>query len=235
MDEPRIGVFLTTCDEDRHWLPQWVEEVDRLGLDFTVHFDRCSLATVNLLLQHRRCVGCTSQDNPKIEYTECHKQGPFDLLVKQGYDWVLLIDSDETLEKDAPTKLRQIVQDHKDDDCLGLKYRTLWDTRGCLRVDGPLGCGYHVKLYNLMGGRRWSFKNPIVNGAYILGRRSGDYREVKVDLVCLNHGAMTEELRRLHKERWDRIYGALGGNPYGFWNYCLDPSINSVIVDNPYL
>lgn len=216
--QKRLAVYLTTCEEDSCWADQYLAEIDRLDLPFAVHFDRCSQATVGRFISHPRCLGHTRQDDPKVDYTERDKQGSFDIVAAAGFQWALQLDSDETLERQAPVKLWQTLDDYHDADCIGLRYVSLWETPQQIRVDGPFSSGYHVKLYHLQG-RGWTFRQPTVNGAYI---NSPHYKEVKAPLVCLNWGAMTHELRIQHKSRWDRIYTRLAGkNPYGFWDYSL--------------
>jgi hypothetical protein len=59
----------------------------------------------------------------------------------------------------------------------------------------------------------------------------------KADLVCLHAGMMTPELRRLHKERWDRIYStALRGdpNPLGFWRQAIETEKDAVLIRHGY-
>lgn len=234
----KIAAYLTICEEDAWLVPQWLAEVERLDIDFAVHFDRCSTTTKKPFTYHPRCTGYTSQDDPKREYSEHDKQRAFDIIVHNGYEWALHLDADETLEKEGPAKMRLVIAEHGKTgvDCIALRYLSLWEDAKHIRIDGPFGNGYHVKLYNLTDERKWLFSNPTVNGAYIQGRHRNCYQEKKCDLVCLNHGAMTHELRVLHKERWDRIYGAVSGNPYGFWNYSLDyEKYPPVIMENPYL
>lgn len=37
-----ICAFTSICQEDERWVDQYLAEVDRLKMDFCVHFDRCS-------------------------------------------------------------------------------------------------------------------------------------------------------------------------------------------------
>lgn len=49
---------------------------------------------------------------------------------------------------------------------------------------------------------------------------------------------MTPALRRLHKERWDKIYSAaLRGdpNPYGFWKNAVETEAAAVTEPHDYL
>lgn len=244
MNSKRVAAYLTICEDDAWLVPQWIAEVERLQIDFAVHFDRCSVETKKLFTYHPDCTGYTSQDDPNKEYTEHDKQRSFDMLVLNRYDWGLQLDADETLEKNGPVLLRQTIDEYekKETDYIGLRYVSLWNDKEHIRVDGPFAKGYHVKLYNLTNGRRWKFAEPTVNGAYLMkpdGKKQANERVKggKCDLVCLNHGAMTHELRLKHKERWDRIYThAVGSQIYGFWNYSLDyEKFPPVVHPNPYL
>lgn len=245
MNSKRIAAYLTICSQDAWLARQWLAETERLGIDFAVHFDRCSPETKRHFTYNACCTGYTSNDNPEVEYTEHDKQRCFNILVENGYEWALQLDADETLEKDAVTKLPRVLesQEAAGADCVGLRYVSLWDDLEHIRVDGPFASGYHVKLYNLKGGRKWKFAEPTVNGAYLMDvsgqykKKKGAVTETRCDLVCINHGTMTHELRVQHKQRWDAIYTRLVGNqPYQFWNYSLDyEAYPPVVVPNPYL
>ncbi len=229
----RIGVYSSICEEDAVWIDQYLAEVERLGFPFAVNFDRCSEATKDRLRNHRLCTGWTVQDDPAVEFTEQHKQGAFDLLEMQKFDWALAWDVDETWEREAPAKFATLAEVGVDYyDC---PWKNLWDDTAHIRVDGPFSLGHRVKLYRLKQGWRWHFDSPITNGA----KHTDPHREPtlgELDLTCLHHGMMTHEMREQHKARWDRIYGtAVGRNPYGFWDHALDQTITPKIITHGYL
>lgn len=223
----KLGVYTAVCEEDRGWIDQYLAELERLALPFAVHLDRCSRETSKRLRQHRLCFGAT-QHHGKEEFNERHKQGVFDLVVGGGFDWAIAVDVDETFEKDAPAMLATLACDTAD--YLQTMWLNLWGDREHIRIDGPFEFPLRVKLYRLNSGIRWFFDHPITNG---LKQRPGCREPVKgiFPLRCLHWGMMTLELRRQHKERWDRIYtAAVGGNPYKFWDYALDEATHPPVV-----
>lgn len=213
-----IGVFTSICEEDAVWIPQYLREVDRLGVFFVMHFDRCSDHTKHAILSNNRCVGYTEQNDQTVEFHEMQKQGVFDKLVNMRYKWAMAWDIDETYEREAKRKLRLLTR--RTEDALVTWWYNLWGDINHIRVDGHFSTGYRVKFYNLSRSP-WTFESKITNGAK-LSRPIAYHRS---DLVCLHHGMMTDELRRMHKTRWDRIYTtALRGdpNPYGFWKDAIN-------------
>lgn len=242
----QVGAFITTCEEDVRWAAQLLAEVERMGIPFSVHFDRCSQSTVDGMALHHLCVGYTRQDDPSVEYTEMHKQGALDILSREGFDWALHWDADETWEKLGPTKLQDVVAKHDAADYLKVLWLNLWGDKDHIRVDTLFNHPPRVKLYNLQhdvrtgARRRWMFDHKITYGCKMAdkdGRPMNGVGDcVQTDLACLHHGNMTREMREFHKARWDRIYTqAVGNNPYGFWNYQLD-EVNHppTVIDNLY-
>lgn len=245
----RLGVFTSVCEEDARWVPQYLGEIERLGTPFAMHLDRCSPETKAVIISHPLCIGTTSQDDPKIEYTEQHKQGPMDLLrISNRFSWALHWDIDEVWEKDAPKKLASVLA--LDVDYAQVTWLNLWNDVEHIRIDGVFNYPPRVKLYNLKGGRYWYFDHAITYGGKML-----DLKKVKegcrlrdcmmegvgkgflTDITCLHHGNITRELREFHKARWDRIYSAaVGSNPLGFWNLLVD-EVNHppVVVRHDYL
>jgi hypothetical protein len=194
------------------------------------------------MLDHGLCRGHTFQDDPTVEFNEQHKQQVLD-KVASLYHWGLAWDIDETFETEAAQLMPQFHEQFANFDYVSTRWLNIWGKSNLIRIDGLLAEGRHVKFYNLKSGR-WVFDNPITNGAKLVGRGVDDtaiFKECRYgisELVCLHWGLMTHELRIQHKERWDRIYSiALRGdkNPYGFWNYVLDPSINPITVKHGYL
>lgn len=212
-----ICAFTSVCEEDACWVPQYLAEIARLEMPFCVHLDRCSERTSQLFFDSPWFISST--ERRRGEFNEQHKQGVLDLVATAGFKWAFAWDIDETYEKDAPAKLKELCK--LDVDNVDTVWLNLWDDKDHIRVDPPFDTGHRVKLYNMESGR-WTFEHKIVNGAKIVGRKCSLH---KSDLVCLHWGMMTLELRKMHKERWDRIYStALRGdpNPYGFWKHALE-------------
>lgn len=241
---PSVCIFSSICQEDFHWLDQYLAEVDRLGIPFAMHFDRCRNWTKEKVRRHPRCIGTTEQDNHDLEFNETHKQQVFDLVFHSGFDWAMAWDVDETYERGARRKIEEITR--LDADYVDVNWVNLWGDEKHIRIDGPFSCGHRVKFYNLRRNR-WAFLSPITNGPKIVdsngrpvsGRiNPSRERETRYDLTCLHHGMMTAEMRRFHKARWDRIYStALRGdsNPYKFWEYaCDEETYPPTIVEHDY-
>ncbi len=227
-----IGVYTSICEEDACWIDQYLKEMKRLGLRFIVHLDRCSQATKKLIAQSKYCRDYTEQLDPKVEFTEQHKQEAFDLLKVHGFDWAMAWDIDETWELNAPMKLDWV--ERSEADYLDCPWYNLWEDPKHIRIDHHHSSGHRVKFYRLSPEFTWKFDHPITNGLTGLGTDRPPILD-ELNFVCLHHGMMTEELRLQHKERWDRIYtAAVGGNPYGFWNDALDKSIKTITVRHGY-
>jgi len=229
--------YLTICEEDAHWIPQYLAGMEHMNLPFGVFFDRCSDDTVGRLMSHPLCIKSFRQDDPTLEYTEQSKQAVFDLLLEAKPKWIVYTDSDEIWEKDAPDKFKEILK--RPEDYLRAIWVNCWNDVNHIRVDTIFSNAPRVKFYNVQGNRRWRFDHPITNGAKLLdrdGKPTPYAKKGDTDLVCLHTGLMTRELREQHKARWDRIYTtAVGNNPYGFWNYCLDEETYPPTVEpNPY-
>lgn len=227
-----VAAFTSVCEEDAHWLDKYFAEIERLGIGFTMHLDRCSLETKKRVRGHPHCLGTSAQVDPSREFEEWDKQEAFD-LTRQTANWALAWDVDETWETKAAEKLKTI------DEQVGLMidavlcpWWNLWDTPEFIRIDRSFSSRGRVKLYNLRD-RSWKFDHKITNGAKLLDR---PLIYANIDMACLHWGMMTQEQRLFHKERWDRIYGrAVGANPYGFWNMACDTSIEPVLVKHGYL
>lgn len=218
----KIAAYTSVCEEDAQWFEQYLNEVARLNVDFVVHFDRCSEETKRLFKLHPNLVGHTEQNDPAIEFNETQKQGMMDILSGLKYDWIMAWDVDETWEKDFVDKIK--VLETIEADYIDLPWVNLWGDKYWIRKDGVFAGGHRVKFYR-MGNWGWYFDHAITNGAKHKKVYQDDPDPVlgKIDLICIHHGMMTQELRELHKARWDRIYGAaVGANPYGFWNAALD-------------
>jgi hypothetical protein len=222
------------CEEDAGWLEQYQAEADRLEMPHVVHLDRCSALTRWRVAAHRLCVGTTRQDGPAVEFRETHKQMALDVVAGLGYDWAMAWDVDETYEAGARQLIAEACEAAGEADCIDIRWLNLWGDVRHIRADGSWLAGHRVKMLNLQGGRRWRFDHPITNGPKLVGREGVTVRH---PLVCLHHGMMTPEMRRMHKARWDRIYStALRGdpNPYGFWASAIESEDQAVTVRHGY-
>jgi hypothetical protein len=223
-----VCAFTAVCEEDARWLPQYLAEAERLRMHFFVHFDRCQPSTKLPVCVHPLCRGWSQNDDPDSVFDETHKQAVLSLAEKDSWGWAMAWDVDETFEKHARAKILDVAE-YADVDHVRVRWVNLWGDVNHCRVDGPFEVGRRVKFYRLNAGVRWVFRDPKVNGPkpiYLDGRTaSADDRELRLrdsDLACLHHGMMTREDCLLHKERWDRIYGRHGGNPYRTWEYAAD-------------
>lgn len=237
---PNVCAFTSILDEDCVWIDQYLKEVDRLGMPFAVHFDRCS-ADTKRKLRHAHRVGWTSQDDPDVEFDETHKQAVFDLVVRKGFDWALAWDVDEVFEKGAVDRCRQLCS-LTNYDQMTVRWLNLWENDHHVRVDGPFSVVDRVKWYNLRS-QRWKFNHVVINGARAVDEWGIPYevpgrpsrREMRLynsELVMLHHGLKTEALRLQHKDRWDRIYGRVGGNPYKIWQYAVNEKEYPPVVES---
>jgi hypothetical protein len=234
-----VCAFTSLIEEDACWLPQYLREAERLAMPFAMLLDRCSEATAERVRSHPLCVGVARRATAAGEFTEDCKQAAFDIAVASGATWAMAWDCDETYERDAPRKIAEIAA--LDVDYVDVRWVNLWGDARHVRTDGPFGGGHRVKFYHLRR-RRWKFTHTITNGPKMVDRRgevvsdpSPRERAAKHDLVCVHWGMYTPELRRAHKERWDRIYtAAVGNNPYGFWSYAIETEDQAVLVEHDY-
>lgn len=229
----RVCAFTSVCLEDAHWAPQYLAEATRIGVPYVVHYDRCRPEDSQLfryLDKSQLCVGRTFSDSGTREFDERHKQAPFNLVAALEYDWAMAWDIDETYAAEFPLKLlAECTADYVD-----VRWLNLWGDKDHVRIDRGFAEGHRVKFYNLRG-RKWVFDHPITNGAKLVGRDPVLARVY--EFVCLHWGMMSPALRRMHKDRWDRIYStALRGdpNPYGFWKDAVETETDAVTVRHGY-
>lgn len=221
-----VCAFTSICDEDMEFFGNYWLESERLSLPFVLHLDRCKSEESQLFTMHPNCVGYTQQLNPNIEFNETHKQAALDAVKSLGFKWAMAWDVDETYEKSAYEKLWNLT--HIKEDYLDSPWLNLWDSAFYIRTDNGFLEGHRVKYLRL--SHKWRFDSPITNGP-----KADNVTLGKIDLVCLHWGMITERLRILHKERWDRIYSkSVGKNPYGFWDKCLDPTLTPVLIKHGY-
>lgn len=227
-DAPKICAFTSICEEDACWLDQYLAEAGRLDMPFVMHFDRCSQETKDRVSSHRLCLGTTQQDDVRQEFEEWHKQAPLDVIQNsRQFDWAMAWDVDETWHRDfrALAGLLRTCGANQVD----VPWKNLWDDKDHIRVDGPFSAGHRVKFLTMV--HRWRFDSKITNGPKAEGIPDSQFTTEKLPIACIHWGMMTHEMRMQHKERWDRIYtAAVGRNPYGFWNYALDPAYIPTVV-----
>jgi hypothetical protein len=231
-----LCVFTSVCEEDNQWVNTYLTEISRLDIPFCIHFDRCSEKFKSSIRRHGLYQGSTSQDNPSIEFNETHKQDVLDLVSRSGFDWAIAMDIDEVFENDAERHIHHIASSKYD--CVDVRWLNLWEDANHVRVDQEFAKGHRVKFLNLQNGRRWKFDHPITNGPKVVSMDKVILCTIgSSPLVTLHAGMMTKELRRLHKERWDRIYStALKGdlNPYTFWSNAIETEDQAVLIKHGY-
>ena len=213
-----VCAYTSVCEEDRTWIPQYLAEVERIGVWFCIHLDRCRPETKKYLVDHPACRGYTESRSDCKEFSESHKQGAMDLAARSGADWAMAWDIDETWEPEFRDKIRLL--DSSSMDYVKCPWLNLWGDVEHVRVDGPFEGGYRVKFYNLKKGFIYKFTHHVINGPKCVNSSLTECTDLPI--ICIHHGMMTHELRVQHKERWDRIYTSwVGSNPYGIWNYSL--------------
>jgi len=219
-----VCAFTSVCEEDACWLPQYLAEAERIGIQFVMHLDRCSRETARIVESHRLLAGITRQDNHAKQFSETDKQAALDVVVSSGCRWALAWDVDETYAQDARRHLENLGNYFAD--LLQVRMVNLWGDDLHARVDGPFSSAWRCKLYRIGAGNSWAFRHPLVNGAVDLSGRHANGTEQRTGLVCLHHGFKTQTLRLAHRERWNSIYGAaFGYNPYGTWDWVCDETI----------
>lgn len=232
----KVCAFTAVCKEDERWVDQYLREVDRLQIPFVALFDRCWFDRMSM---HPLCVGGNSRAVADGEFTEQCKQSILDVVQGLGYEWAMAWDIDETYENGAAFHIwKALDQADKLTDWIDVRWLNLWDTPDHIRVDLNFAAGHRVKFYRMREGLRWVFDHPITNGPKLMSGNNPSFTTgAKSPLVCLHWGMMTAELRRQHKERWDRIYSmALRGdpNPYGFWKQAIETEHQAVTIKHGY-
>lgn len=230
MTDKLVCAFTAVCEEDAHWLPQYLAEAERLSMPFVMLFDRCSVSTQHLVAGHPLCVDAAFRDESAGEFVETCKQHALDAVKRLGYAWAMAWDVDETFARAAPDRIDQACRLNIDTvDCIDVRWVNLWGDDRHVRVDGPFGSGHRTKFYNLLRSQ-YTFLSPTVNGP-TSDKRARAMVVRRHDIVCVHHGNMLREWRASKKERWDRIYTAAAGRqPYGFWDYMCDEETYPPVV-----
>lgn len=235
----KICIFSRVVDEDKGWLPQYMAEITRLGLPFFMHFDRCFAVTKSEVTAHPLCVGYVSQDNNNREYEETDQQRLMDQIWRKGYDWAISLDIDEIFEKDAIWKIPKYLGEADPGiDLFRIKCVTLWEDEKHARIDGVFGGRIIERIYRLRPENQWVYTEKVQVGPYLYSRGYGtgkvQGRVEAMDLNFLHYGMITKEIRQMHNDRWNRIYGRFtnGVNPYKIWKHALDETITPTIVEH---
>ena len=219
---PAIGMIFSVCDGDEKHFDRFEGEIDRLGFPFAVNFDHCSQRTTARFSQHPRFMGGYVNCDPESFFDESHRQRALDVLLYRGMDWMLQLDVDETLERDAIKKIRELaIKGIKGQraDIYTFSVLDLWGDGSHYRVDGPFDVSKREKLFNLKSDPKIHYYHPTVHAPKICP----EGREpiiLKSDCRVLHWGIMNEEEAEFHCQRWDEIYTRkVGGNPYGLYRY----------------
>lgn len=223
-----LGIVVSTCDEDKQHFARFLAEMTRLSLPFAVNLDHCCEETEELFLGHDLCIGGYRDHDPESFFEESHRQRALEILLRGGFQWMLQMDVDETLEKEALRKLREAT--HFGADIVGARVLDLWGDNTDLsaltyRVDGPFNGSRREKLFSLTSDPNIHYYHPTIHAPKVCPV----VRSVVVnmsDLRVLHWGIMNREDAEFHCKRWDAIYTRyVGGNPYGLYPYLRDNSV----------
>lgn len=223
-----LGIIFPVCDGDERHFDRFIAELARLGFPFAVHFDHCSDETKRCFKEHPLFLGGYEDDDPESFFGEDSRQSALDILVKHGFKWMLSFDVDETLEKNAPEKIRKILETDADGaDVVEFPLLDLWGDDRHYRIDGPFRSSHREKMFRL-GIGNWRYGAATVHAPKCYPRdKDHEVRVTKPDVFVLHWGIMNMEDVRFHTERWNRVYiKKTGSNPYGFYPYMNDPEAN---------
>jgi len=239
-------IYTSVCEEDLEYIPRYLQEMERLEVCFAMHFDKCESSTKELVESHPNCYDTTSNDDLNLLFSERHKQGVLDIAQDSGAQYITNLDIDETFEQDIHEKLDSYVF-QSDQIAVRCFYKQLWGDPYHIRND-RFGHTCRDKFLRVLKDCYWHMKFDFVNGPDLINKK--DRRKVKWPrfdpvypdgIVVLHWGAMLQEVREEHKERWDKIYGSYtktGKSPYGYHNMMVDSDCHpkpEEIISNPYL
>lgn len=237
MSAETTGLLFPVCDgplgDGKHF-PRFRRELTRLGLPFAVYFDHVSRPTYDLFKSHPLFLGSYDDEDPGSHFTEASRQHALDILVRAGFDRSLQMDVDETLERDAPRRLREEVP-AVDADVIVFPCWDLWGSHRTMRVDGPQSHGSREKVHRLRGNHlKYPSATSHAPNVTPHGKTCRDARVFRMDLKILHWGIMDLADAQFHRERWDRVYTrAVGRNPYGSYEYYFDPATEVRLADVP--
>lgn len=229
----KVGALFSVFDGDRKHFDRFLAELSRLRLPFAVNFDHCSRETKNRFQSHPMYLCGHEDDDQKSYFDESFRQRPLEMLHRQGFDWALSLDVDETLERSAPEKIK-ILATTVDAEVICCPVLDLWGDERNYRVDGTFASSRREKMFRLNStAGTFEYYHPTTHAPKVLKPN----REVKVhfsDLRVLHWGIMNMEDVHEHTTRWNTIYiRKVGKQPYGFYAYLNDPNTVPVLKEVP--
>ena len=226
-------VYTSVCGEDTSWIDGYLIQMNYHRIPFAMHFDRVTDSVKQRVIEHPYCVAYTEQNCQTIEFDETHKQAILDKVIGLKFDWAMSLDIDERLEENfwlrwVNLRSSELIKELDTVDIVNIRYLHLWNDVYHYRTDGPFAIHKRASIIRLRKDSTWTFTTKVTNGPKLL--RDGKVFEAEYasmdDLIVFHHGLMEPERRLFHKDRWDRIYTkAVGNNPYGFWKYATDETI----------
>ncbi len=225
----KIGILFSTFDGDYIHFNRFLQELKRLNLPFAVNFDHCCNATKFRFQLLPNYVGGYEDDDPGSFYGEKCKQRPLDILVKQGFDWAIQLDVDETLETNSIAKIQEAIKE--DVDVITFRFVNLWGDKTKFRTDGVHCNSKREKLYNLRN-TTCLYAAPTTNAPKVTPNNRKAI-VVHKEIFVIHWGMMNLVDAKEHEKSWDVVYGRTGGNPYGGWRYTSDPNTKITLEDIP--
>lgn len=236
----KIGACIMINEEDCVlWLDQLLRELERMPIEASWYLDHCSDKHKERIRNHQKTVSVIIEDD--AQFLEPFRQKPFRVLQSLKYDWIVMWDSDETWEKDAP---KTLVKELGEQECvIGTSTMvTAWEKgkRFYLRDDGPFdhtqktSQTHRVRFYK--GDQDWRWLDRITQGPalHVYGERIELTPMFHTKTAIIHWGYSTEELREQHRKRWDNNYVyAIGRNPYGLWDFVCDKNIKPRLIKFP--
>lgn len=224
----RIAITFSVCDSDEKHFGRFKAELARLGIPYAVNFDHCSKNTKRTFKESDLFINGYEDDAAASHFHEAHRQRALEIVQKRGgFDWVLQMDVDETLELNAPEKIKQVMALGADVvDCVLLD---LWGDGLHYRKDGPFGSSHREKFFNLRTAQKLYYYHPTSHAPKHIPHDGRDAVVVKgYPLYFFHWGIMNINDANFHIKRWNAIYTkAVGNNPYqGFYDYIGDPVKN---------
>ena len=226
-----IGAIVVVNEVDaQRWFPQLLPELTRFGVKVAWVLDHCSDATRATVEAHPGTVGVSTHERDGELFLERWRQEGLAPLRAVGCNWAMLWDADDTFTHHAPGRIRAALEGETRGSAY-VRRISIQREHGVdyVRTDGPFDPrkgGSQVNrviLFNLAYELRWM--DNITHGAYTFKDGVHTQEVAQVEAYSVHWGLMDRELRESHKTRWDVNYpAACGRNPYGLWNYVLDPA-----------